>query len=91
MAPPRVPGDWCFHTVPADTLNLGQSLQSPGCGDGTGDQKLLGLNPTSGFDDVWHLPACESFKVSPEGSKMQLRTTDLELVECVFKITGLPK
>ena len=62
-----------------------------GCGDGTGDQKLLGLNPTNGFDDVWQLPACESFKVSPEGSKMQLRTTDLELVECVFKITGLPK
>lgn len=89
--PHLVTGDWCFHTVPADILNLGQSLQSPGCGDGKGEQKLLGLNPTNEFDDGGQLPGCESFKVSPGDSKMQLKTTDSELVECVFKITGLPK
>ena len=56
-----------------------------------GGKKLLGLNPTNEFDDGWQLPGCEIFKVSPGDSKMQLRIADTELVECVFKITGLPK
>ena len=58
--PHLVTGDWCFHTVPADILNLGQSLQSPGCGDGTGEQKLLGLNPTN---ELMMAGSCQAVRV----------------------------
>ena len=56
-----------------------------------GGTKTTGTESYQRVDDGGQLPGCESFKVSLGDSKMQLRTTDLELVECVFKITGLPK
>lgn len=88
MPSPRVIGAWCLHTILGVVLNLGHSLESTRVGEGNKfkknhTQKKLGLSSTPREFDVICLGAdnTKNFKVSPGDSKMQLRTTDSELVD----------
>lgn len=84
MPSPRVIGAWCLHTISQPWPLIGIIW---GGGGGQAFKKThtkkLGPNSTPRDFDVICLGAdnTKNFKVSPGDSKMQLRTTDSELVD----------